>query len=96
MDSLCLRYREAVEDERLPPLILIATFVFDLLCVHPFRDGNGRVSRLVSTLLLEAHGFKVARFISLERLIEQRKEEYYHVLAECSRGWHEGKNIIIP
>jgi len=96
MDALCRRYREAIEDERVPPLILIATFVFDLLCVHPFRDGNGRVSRLASTLLLEAHGFKVARYTSLERLIEQSKEDYYHVLAECSRGWHKGKNIIIP
>lgn len=96
MDSLCRRYREAIENERVPPLIIIATFVFGLLCVHPFRDGNGRVSRLASTLLLEALGFKVARYISLERLIEQSKEDYYHVLAECSRGWHEGKNIIIP
>lgn len=96
IDSLCRRYREAIEEESVPPLIIIATFVFDLLCVHPFRDGNGRVSRLASTLLLEAHGFKVARYISLERLIEQSKEDYYHVLAECSYGWHEGQNIIVP
>ena len=94
MDLLCRNYREASEDERLPPLLVIATFVFDFLCIHPFRDGNGRVSRLATTLLLQAHGFRVARYISLERLVEESKEDYYSVLAECSRGWHEGKNEI--
>jgi Fic family protein len=94
MDSLCRNYREASEDERLPPLLVIATFVFDFLCIHPFRDGNGRVSRLATTLLLQAHGFQVARYISLERLVEESKEDYYSVLAECSRGWPEGKNEI--
>ncbi len=96
METLCRRYREASEDERVPPLLIVATFLFDLLCIHPFRDGNGRVSRLATTLLLQTHGFQVARYISLERLIEERKEEYYSVLARCSQGWHEGKNEIIP
>ena len=80
----------------MPPLLLAATFVFDFLCIHPFRDGNGRVSRLITTLLLESQGFPVARYISLERLVEERKEDYYRVLAECSRGWHEGRNEILP
>ena len=96
VDALCRNYREACDDERLPALLLVATFVFDLLCIHPFRDGNGRVSRLVTTLLLQAHGFQVARYVSLERLIEESKEEYYSVLAECSQGWLEGKNEIVP
>jgi len=96
VDALCRNYREACDDERLPALLLVATFVFDLLCIHPFRDGNGRVSRLVTTLLLQAHGFQVARYVSLERLIEESKEEYYSVLAECSEGWHEAKNEIVP
>lgn len=76
--------------------MIISTFVFDLLCIHPFRDGNGRISRLVTTVLLQTHGFEVARYVSLERLVEQSKEEYYDVLARCSAGWHEGENEIIP
>lgn len=70
--------------------------MFDLLCIHPFRDGNGRISRLATTLLLQAHGFQVTRYVSLERLIEQSKEDYYGVLSECSQGWHEGKNDLLP
>lgn len=96
VDMLCRNYREACGDERIPPLLIAATFVFDLLCIHPFRDGNGRVSRLATTLLLQSHGFQVARYISLERLVEESKDEYYRVLRLCSQGWHEGKNEIIP
>lgn len=96
MAALCRRYQEACHQERVPPLLIIATFVFDLLCIHPFRDGNGRVSRLVTTLLLESHRFEVVRYVSLERLVEERKDEYYTVLRSCSEGWHEGKNEIVP
>ncbi|RJR46820.1 MAG: Fic family protein [Desulfobacteraceae bacterium] len=96
MEALCRNYREACNEERIPPLLIVATFVFDLLCIHPFRDGNGRVSRLTTTLLLQAHGFLVSRYVSLERLIEHNKDEYYDVLAECSRGWHEGKSELVP
>lgn len=96
MDALCRNYREACDGQRVPPLLIVATFVFDILCIHPFRDGNGRVSRLATTLLLQSHGFQVARYVSLERLVEQSKEEYYSVLAECSKGWHEGKNAVVP
>ncbi len=96
MAALCRRYEEACYQERVPPLLIVATFVFDLLCVHPFRDGNGRVSRLVTTLLLESHGFQVVRFVSLERLVEERKDEYYTVLRSCSEDWHEGNNEIVP
>lgn len=96
MEALCRNYREACGGERVPPLLIVATFVFDLLCIHPFRDGNGRVSRLTTTLLLQAHGFQVARYISLERLVEESKEDYYAILADCSQGWHKGKNEIVP
>jgi Fic family protein len=96
MDALCRNYRKTCDDRLVPPLLIVATFVFDLLCVHPFRDGNGRVSRLATTLLLESHGFQVARYVSLERLVEQSKEDYYGVLAECSQGWHEGNNELPP
>jgi Fic family protein len=95
VDTLCRNYREACDHERVPPLLIVATYVFDLLCIHPFRDGNGRVSRLTTTLLLQTHGFQVARYVSLERLVEQSKSDYYGVLAECSQGWHEGKNDLV-
>jgi Fic family protein len=96
VDQLCQSYREACENELVPPLLVISTFVFDLLCIHPFRDGNGRVSRLATTLLLQEHGFEVARYVSLERLVEETKKGYYGALAECSRGWHEGRNDLVP
>ncbi|MBU0641078.1 MAG: Fic family protein [Planctomycetes bacterium] len=94
--ELCSSYEQTCGDEALPPLLTIATFVFDLLCIHPFRDGNGRVSRMATVLLLLQHGFQVCRFISLERLTEERKEDYYAVLQQCSEGWRHGKNEIVP
>jgi Fic family protein len=96
VEMLCRSYRAACDEEKVPPLLIVATFVFDLLCIHPFRDGNGRVSRLATSLLLQSHGFEVARHISLERLVEESKEEYYRVLKLCSQEWHDGKNEIIP
>lgn len=94
MKALCDKFQRARENEQIPALLTIAACIFDLLCVHPFRDGNGRVSRLVATLLLVQEGFAVCRFISLERIVEQRKGEYYQVLAQCSKGWHAGENEI--
>jgi Fic family protein len=96
VDDLCQRYEAALDAEQVPSLLLSATFLFDFLCIHPFRDGNGRVSRLLTTLLLQSHGFQVSRYVSLERLVEENKEDYYRVLGECSHGWHEGKNEILP
>lgn len=95
MQTLCEAYRHVRRHEQIPALIAVATSVFDLLCIHPFRDGNGRVSRLATTFLLMQEGFTVCRFISLERIVEQRKEEYYTVLEQCSKGWHQGRNDII-
>lgn len=94
--ELCGAYEKSSAERTAPSLLLIATFVFDFLCVHPFRDGNGRVSRLLTTLLLRQHGFIVAQFISLERLVEETKDEYYRVLGVCSHGWAEGRNEIAP
>jgi Fic family protein len=96
MDLLCRNYRQASQSEVVPALLIVATFVFDFLCIHPFRDGNGRVARLLTTLLLQSNGFQVARYISLERLVEGSRDEYSRVLGECSRGWAEGKNDILP
>ncbi len=93
---LCDNYHELCGEESIPPLLLVATFVFDFLCIHPFRDGNGRVSRLLTTLLLEQQGFAVSRYVSLERLVEESREDYYAVLHRCSKGWHEGANETVP
>ena len=96
MEALGEAYRIGLENENLPVLLNISACVFDFLCIHPFRDGNGRVSRLITTFLLNQEGFTVSRFISLERIVEQRKDEYYQVLERCSKGWHAGKNDVIP
>jgi Fic family protein len=96
VEQLCLSYSELIQQSDIPALLSIATCVFDFLCIHPFRDGNGRVSRLLTTLLLQNHEFRVGRFVSLERRVEESKQDYYDVLARCSKGWHEGKNEIIP
>jgi Fic family protein len=85
------------QDERwVPPLIALAAFNLDFLCIHPFRDGNGRVSRLLWLLQSYLLGFEVARYISLERLVEQNKERYYETLEKSSQGWHEGKHDPWP
>ena len=94
--ELCENYRNICDDASIPPLLAVATFVFDFLCIHPFRDGNGRVSRLLTTFLLQQHGFLVGSYVSLERIVEDSKDDYYRVLGECSRGWHEGTNAIVP
>lgn len=85
-------WKTAIEERKIHPLILMAAFNLDFLCIHPFRDGNGRVSRLL--LLLQSYhlGFEVGRYISLERLIEENKERYYETLNQSSHGWHEGKH----
>lgn len=95
VQALCDSFRVVRENEQVPTLLTIAACVFDLLCIHPFRDGNGRVSRLVTTFLLIQERFDVCRFISLERIVEQRKGEYYQVSEKCSEGWHTGENDIV-
>jgi Fic family protein len=96
MSRLIALWNEPSGYEKIPYPILLAAFNLDFLCIHPFRDGNGRVSRLL--LLLQAYhgGLEVGRYISLERLIEDNKERYYETLAESSHGWHEGKHDPWP
>ena len=96
VDELCLVYRHAIDQDHIPPLVAIGALVLDFLCIHPFRDGNGRVSRLLTLLALYQHGYEVGRYISLERLIEEAKEDYYHVLQQSSQRWHEGKHELLP
>ena len=76
----------------LDPLLLIPMFILDFLCIHPFNDGNGRISRLLTLLLLYRAGYIVGKYISIEKLIEESKETYYETLQESSQGWHEGSN----
>jgi len=96
MDELCLSYRTALDQRQVVALMAISALVLDFLCVHPFRDGNGRVSRLLTLLALYQHGYNVGRYVSLERLVEQTKESYYETLKTSSGGWHEGKHDILP
>jgi Fic family protein len=93
---LCDNYDAVCNEERLPPPLAVASFVFDLTCIHPFRDGNGRVTRLAAKLLLIQQGYQVGRYVSLERLVEESKDEYYRILERCSVDWHSGKNEIVP
>ena len=74
----------------------VAALVSDFLCIHPFRDGNGRISRLLTLLGLYQHGFEVGLFISLERLVEESRDDYYEALHKSSEGWPEGKHDLIP
>jgi Fic family protein len=92
----CLLYRQALDQQHVPALVAVACLVLDFLCIHPFRDGNGRVSRLLTDLVLYHHGFEVGRYISLERLIKESKVDYYAVLQASSTGWHEGKHDLLP
>ena len=96
MDALCNALQEASTDPELDPLLLMPMFILDFLCIHPFNDGNGRMSRLLTLLLLYRSGYFVGKYISIERLIADSKETYYEVLQESSTGWHEGKNDYLP
>ena len=96
MKKLVDLWHQILADHSYPPLIALAAFNFDFLCIHPFRDGNGRASRLLLLLLWYHLGFEVGRFISLERLIEEQKERYYETLAQSSAGWHEGTHDPWP
>ena len=96
IEELCLLYRHTLEQDNAPPLVAIAALVLDFLCIHPFRDGNGRVSRLLTLLALLQHGYQIGRYISLERLVEESRESYYECLQQSSRKWHEAEHDPTP
>ena len=96
MDTLCGTFLDALADPELDSLILIPMFILDFLCIHPFNDGNGRMSRLMTLLLLYQSGYFVGKYISIERLIADSKETYYEALQDSSAGWHEGTNDYLP
>ncbi|GAH53431.1 unnamed protein product, partial [marine sediment metagenome] len=96
INQLCLSYEDSINQLKYPPLYAIVCLVLDFLCIHPFRDGNGRVSRLLTLLVLYQHGFIVGKYISLERIIEQSKETYYETLNKSSQEWHDAKHDVMP
>ncbi len=96
MKQLCLTYEHSISQLKYPDLYAIACFVLDFLSIHPFRDGNGRVSRLLTLLVLYQHGFMVGKYISLERIVEQSKETYYEALNKSSQKWHESEHDVVP
>ena len=96
MAELMELWDRGLREKWVPALVTIAGLNLDFLCIHPFRDGNGRVSRLLLLLSLYHCGFEVGRYISLERLIEENKERYYEVLELSSKGWHQGKHDPWP
>lgn len=96
VNKLCAAFNEAISDPHIDPLLIIPMFVLDFLCIHPFNDGNGRMSRLLTLLLLYRADYVVGKYISIEKLIEQTKETYYEALQTSSIGWHENKNDYAP
>ena len=96
LDLLCEEYNRVIGNAELEPLIAIPVFIHDFLCIHPFNDGNGRMSRLLTTLLLYRSGFYVGKYISLEAKIAQHKDLYYDALYAAQQGWHEGKDDPVP
>jgi Fic family protein len=96
MRNLVMAWDDTLEEKKVHPLIAVAALNLDFLCIHPFRDGNGRVSRLLLLLNCYEFGFEVGRYISLERLIEENKERYYETLEESSQNWHDGKHDPWP
>jgi len=96
VDRLCTEYERALSQSEAEPLLLTPAFILDFLCVHPFNDGNGRMSRLLTLLLLYRAGYSVGKYISLEMIIEKTKESYYDALQESSTGWLAGENDYKP
>ena len=96
LDRICEEYNRVIGNTELEPLIAIPVFIHDFLCIHPFNDGNGRMSRLLTTLLLYRSGFYVGKYISLEAKIANHKDLYYDALAASQNGWHEGLDDPVP
>ena len=96
MEQLILAFYEARQNSNISPLLLIPCFIVDFLCIHPFNDGNGRVSRLLTILLLYNFGYDIVKYISLEGQINKYKDNYYEALEEASISWHENKNDYVP
>ena len=95
LDIICMEYNRVIGNSEVEPLIAIPIFIHDFLCIHPFNDGNGRMSRLLTTLLLYRNGFYVGKYISLEAKIAKNKDLYYASLNESQHGWHDGEEDFV-
>lgn len=96
MEELCTKFMDAWNADKIDKLILIPMFILDFLCIHPFNDGNGRMSRLLTLLLFYKAGYIVGKYVSMEMLIEKTKETYYEALQASSDDWHDGANSYAP
>ena len=96
LDKICEEYNRVIGNMEVEPLIIVPIFIHDFLCIHPFNDGNGRMSRLLTTLLLYRNGFYVGKYISLEAKIAKNKDLYYNALGRSQDGWHEGMEDVVP
>ena len=96
LNRICEEYNRVIGNMEVEPLIAIPIFIHDFLCIHPFNDGNGRMSRLLTTLLLYRNGFYVGKYISLEAKIAKSKDLYYDSLGQAQIGWHEGTEDAVP
>ena len=96
MEQVVLAYMDARSDSSINQLLLIPCFILDFLCIHPFADGNGRISRLLSLLLLYKNGFDAGKYISFEEQINKHKDVYYESLKQSSNDWDAGNNDYIP
>lgn len=96
LEKICKEYNRVIGNLEVEPLIAIPVFIHDFLCIHPFNDGNGRMSRLLTTLLLYRSGFYVGKYISLEAKIAKNKDLYYEALGKAQNGWHEGEEDVVP
>lgn len=96
LDRICEEYNRVIGNMEVEPLIAISVFIHDFLCIHPFNDGNGRMSRLLTTLLLYKNGFYVGKYISLEAKIAKAKDLYYDAISRSQGGWHEGCEDTVP
>ncbi len=96
LEKICEEYNRVIGNLEVEPLIAIPVFIHDFLCIHPFNDGNGRMSRLLTTLLLYRSGFYVGKYISLEAKIAKNKDLYYEALGKAQKGWHEGEEDVVP
>lgn len=96
IESICENYNRMVDTKEIDVLILIPVFIHDFLCIHPFNDGNGRMSRLLTTLLLYRSGYVIGKYISLESKIAKNKGLYYDALEKCQKGWHENREDLAP
>ncbi|MCC6699386.1 MAG: Fic family protein, partial [Candidatus Hydrogenedentes bacterium] len=96
MAELVECWDSCLREQTIHPLFALAAFNLDFLCIHPFRDGNGRASRLLLLLQCYHLGYEVGRYISIERLIEENKERYYETLEQSSQGWHKGRHDPWP